>query len=140
MAKYIALFETDPEADGVGVVFPDIPGCVSSGKNYEEAYRNAHEILAFFLEDLEAAGKKAPTPRTLEQIKSEWEDWTEWEKKYSFVTGFVTYYPTCKPKKYTLYLDSALMARVDEVSKNRSAFFTEAIRSLLDSEHVAGEL
>jgi predicted RNase H-like HicB family nuclease len=133
MVKYIALFETDPEADGIGVVFPDIPGCVSAGKDYDEAYRNAHEILSYFLEEMKANGEKIPEPRTLEQIKKEWEDWKEWEKDGHFFVGQVTLLPVTKPKKYTLYLSQNLMNRIDAVCKNRSAFFTEAAERMLNS-------
>ena len=41
MKKYIALFEMNN--DGVGVVFPDIPGLFSAGDNFQTAQKNAHE-------------------------------------------------------------------------------------------------
>ena len=31
---YLAIFE--PSADGYGVFFPDLPGCISFGKNISE--------------------------------------------------------------------------------------------------------
>lgn len=129
MLKYIALFEQDKEADLVGVVFPDLPGCFSSGKSFDEAFQNAHEALALYAEDV----KEMPQPRTLEQIQTEWEDWKEWKDNYNFTVGMVGLLPPSQPRKYTLYIDAALMARIDEVSKNRSAFLSEAARTALDS-------
>ena len=129
MKKYIALFETDENADNVGVVIPDLPGCFSAGKNFDEAFRNAHEAVAGYLD----SASELPKARTLEEIKEEWEDWAEWEKNYNFVVGFVSAIPSSKPKKYTVYLDSALMAQIDNVSSNRSAFLAEAARRMLEA-------
>ncbi len=133
MKKYIALFETDPEAGSVGVVFPDFPGQITTGDNYDDAVRNAHELLAFVVEGMNQDGEKIPEPRTLEQIKKEWEDWKEWEKDGHFFVGQVALLPVTKPKKYTLYLSQNLMNRIDAVCKNRSAFFTEAAERMLNS-------
>lgn len=130
MLKYVALFEYVDGEEGFGVVFPDLPGCVSAGNTYENAYRNAHEALAMYAEEC----KELPKPRTLEQIKAEWRDWPEWEKDYKFLVGMVGLVPASQPKKYTLYLDAALMARIDEVSKNRSAFLSEAAKAALESD------
>jgi predicted RNA binding protein YcfA (HicA-like mRNA interferase family)/predicted RNase H-like HicB family nuclease len=127
MKKYIALFETDEDAENVGVVIPDLPGCFSAGKNFNEAFRNAHEAVAGYLD---GAGEH-PKARTLEEIKKEWDDWAEWENNYKFVIGFVSAIPSSKPKKYTVYLDSALMAQIDNVSTNRSAFLAEAAKRML---------
>ena len=77
MRNYIALFETDEKADNVGVVFPDLPGCFSAGKNFEEAFLNAHEAVSAYLE-----GKACPKARSLEEIKDEWEDWQEWKNNF----------------------------------------------------------
>ena len=132
--KYIALYERgDGKEKGVSVCFPDLPGCISVGADYDEAVRMAHEALEFHLEGLAEDGDPIPQPRTLEQIKAEWEDWTEWEKDGNFIVGTVSVFPALKPKKCTLYIDGALLARVDEVCKNRSAFFAEAARAVLDS-------
>ena len=127
MKRYIALFETDEHADNIGVVIPDLPGCFSTGKDFDEAFRNAHEAVAGYLENV----ARFPKARTLEEIMSTWEDWKEWEKNYTFIVGYVAAIPASKPKKYTLYLDSALMDKIDGVSKNRSAFLAAAAKKML---------
>ncbi len=71
MKKYIALFEYD-ENGGYGIVFPDLPGLASMGDDYDDAYRMAHEGLAFHLEGMAEDGYPIPKPRTFEQIKAEW--------------------------------------------------------------------
>lgn len=130
MLRYIALFEQDKDADLVGVVFPDLPGCFSSGKDYDDAYKNAHEAIALWAENVDVM----PKPRTLEQIQAEWEDWTEWKNNCDFTVAYISVYPRSVSKKYTVMMDTALMARIDEVAKNRSAFLSEAARAALDSD------
>lgn len=134
MVKYIALYELGDEKTDVGVVFPDLPGCITTGADYDEAVRMAHEALAVHLEALKEDGEQIPEPRTLEQIKAEWEDWKDWEREGNFVVGTVSVFPDSKPRKYTIYFDAALMARIDEVTKNRSAFLSEAAKAALDSK------
>ncbi len=134
MAKYIALYELGDEETSVGVVFPDLPGCISMGDNYDEAVQMAHEALSAHIEALLADGEPIPAPRTLEQIRAEWEDWKDWEREGNFIVGTVSVFPKLKPKKCTLYLDSDLLDRIDEVCKNRSAFISGAAQAALDNK------
>jgi len=87
MKKYIALFEYNDENNGYGIVFPDVPGCFSAGDDYDDAYRMAHEALAFHLDGLATEGIPIPEPRTLEEIKNEWDEWKEWGKKIPVFGG-----------------------------------------------------
>lgn len=136
--QYIALFDLGDGADvGVGAMFPDVPGCVTVGDDFADAFRNAHEALTGHLEAMMEDGDPIPAPRTLEQIKSEWEDWAEWEKEGNFVVGIVSAFPSTKTKKVTLSIDASVLERVDEVAKNRSAFFTTAARTMLNQSNPA---
>jgi hicB family toxin-antitoxin system len=45
--RYAAIFTY--EEDGGHVVFPDLPGCVTFGKDEEKAARMAREVLALHL-------------------------------------------------------------------------------------------
>lgn len=47
MKHYYALFKKTAEA--VEVEFPDLAGCVTFGKNFEEALSNAEDVLAAWL-------------------------------------------------------------------------------------------
>lgn len=49
--KYPAIFQPAKEG-GFNVSFPDFPGCVTFGKNFEEAKLMAREILGLWLEEL----------------------------------------------------------------------------------------
>ncbi|MCL1833317.1 MAG: type II toxin-antitoxin system HicB family antitoxin [Leptospirales bacterium] len=127
MKDYIALFEENGKG-GYGVVFPDLPGCISAGSTYEEAYRMAHEALALYCDGED----NVPKPRSLEKIKKEWVYWKEWIDNYNFLIGYITLYPLkTKVKKFNIAIDERLVKRIDRITKNRSAFIVEAIESFL---------
>jgi len=130
MRNYIALFELDKENKTVGVVFPDLPGCFSSGKDFDEAYLNAHEAVSLYAQEI----KNMPEPRSLEQIKDTWDDWKEWSQNKNIIVSSITYIPASKHKKYTIYIDSSIMDRIDRISKNRSSFLTDAALALLENK------
>jgi predicted RNase H-like HicB family nuclease len=128
MKSYIALFEYEEGKKGFGVVFPDLPGCISAGDSFEDAFRMAHEALSLYADGED----DLPEPRTLEEIKARWEDWAEWEKNYQFFVGEVALYPL-KPqvKKFNISMDERLVNRIDRISKNRSAFIAQAVEKML---------
>ncbi len=133
MKNYIALFEENGKG-GYGVVFPDFPGLISAGDNYDDAVRMAHEGLSGHVAVMVADGEPIPEPRSLEQIKREWEDWAEWEKEYKFVVGYVTLLPLkTRAKRVNVMIDEYLLSRIDRVTDNRSAFLSEAARRMLDT-------
>lgn len=43
---------------------PELPGCRTHGKNYEEAIRNASDIIDLWIEAAEKDGLPVPPPRT----------------------------------------------------------------------------
>ena len=52
----------DLPGDGFDVVFPDLPGCVSSGRSLDEAARSAAEALSMHLQAMIEAGEAIPSP------------------------------------------------------------------------------
>ena len=63
MKKYIALFEYEEGENGFAVIFPDFPGLASAGDDYDDAYRMAHEGLAFHIKGFAAEGYPIPEPQ-----------------------------------------------------------------------------
>jgi predicted RNase H-like HicB family nuclease len=126
--QYIAFITTD--GPKCGVVFPDFPGCVSAGKNFEDAVRMAHEALSGHVECMKDSGEHIPEPRTLEQIKADWEDWKDW-KNSEYTTALIALVPCHATKRYTISMDAWLMARIDAITKNRSAFLAQAAAQFL---------
>ncbi|QPF95143.1 type II toxin-antitoxin system HicB family antitoxin [Bradyrhizobium commune] len=71
MPHYIAIIEDAGPDDAVGLWFPDLPGCVSGGDDFDEALENAPEAIAFYAKELTEDGRELPPPRTLDQLKAD---------------------------------------------------------------------
>jgi predicted RNase H-like HicB family nuclease len=64
--RYRVLFE--PDEDGMIVAScPALPGCISQGRNLEEARQNIREAIALYLESLRAYGE-APPPGVEQEL------------------------------------------------------------------------
>lgn len=133
LKEYISLFEYVPGERGYSVVFPDLPGVTEAGDNFKETKDRAIKVLQVMAEHYEAEGKKLPEPRTLEEIKADWEDWEEWVKNYQFIVVSIPFLPLPKSKKYLVNLDQNLVARIDAITKNRSAFLAAAAEKMLNN-------
>jgi len=48
--KYIAVFEPDREVGGYTATIPALPGCISEGDTFEEAFANIQEAAELYLE------------------------------------------------------------------------------------------
>jgi predicted RNase H-like HicB family nuclease len=66
--NYIAFLHKDRKSD-YGVSFPDFPGCVTAGKTFEEAHRNAVDALTLHIEGMKEDGDPIPKPSTLETVE-----------------------------------------------------------------------
>ena len=60
--KYIYPAIFTPEADGISVDFPDLPGCYTDGATVEEAFENAEDALSLMLWHLEKEKQTPPAP------------------------------------------------------------------------------
>ncbi|MDR1971481.1 MAG: type II toxin-antitoxin system HicB family antitoxin, partial [Treponema sp.] len=56
---YLAVFEADG-TPGISVYFPDVPGCVSCGDNFDHALKMAKEALALHIYGMEKDGELLP--------------------------------------------------------------------------------
>ena len=57
---YLAVFE--PTATGYSVYFPDLPGCISTGTDFEDAREQARDALGLHIYGMEKDGEDLPTP------------------------------------------------------------------------------
>lgn len=71
---YPAVFGRDDEIPAYGVMFPDLPGCVTQGDDLEDAMRMAREVLALHLFGMYRDGDPIPEPSTPESVTIP-EDW-----------------------------------------------------------------
>lgn len=66
---YSAIFE--PTESGYSVYFPDLPGCVSFGENFENAQKQAIEALGLHICGMKKDGDEIPAPSKTLQVDPE---------------------------------------------------------------------
>lgn len=59
ISSYFAVFD-EAEEGGYNVSFPDFPGCVTFGHNFEKSKEKAKEILGLWLEELSSQKQEIP--------------------------------------------------------------------------------
>ena len=129
MTQYIALLHKNGRK-GYGVSFPDFPGCVSAGKTIEDSLRESTEALALHVEGMREDGKKLPNPRSVDAIRQAREDWVDLQDA---IIATVPLLPSPgKSVRVQLTIDERLLARIDAVAKNRSAFLAQAAALVLE--------
>lgn len=64
---FTALFEPG-EVKGYTVSFPDLPGCITEGDDFEEAAVNAKEALELHLYGMEEEGIEFPIPSPIPKM------------------------------------------------------------------------
>jgi len=134
--NYIALFEYDKETGKYGVIVPDFPGFSSVGNSFEDAVQSATEGLAGHIEVMKDLGENIPAPRTFDEIKQTWSGWKGWLRDVpEYMTAIIPAVPGYGTQKILISMDSRLVARIDRISKNRSAFVSSAVEYMLDGDN-----
>lgn len=60
LLKYNVIFSPEPEG-GFTAVVPSLPGCVTYGKNIEEAQKMAKQAIKVYIDSLKKHNEKIPT-------------------------------------------------------------------------------
>jgi predicted RNase H-like HicB family nuclease len=60
MREYTIVLEPDEEGNGYTVLVPALPGCISQGRNREEAIEHVREAIEAYVDSLEADGEPVP--------------------------------------------------------------------------------
>ncbi|HEY5301072.1 MAG TPA: type II toxin-antitoxin system HicB family antitoxin [Acetobacteraceae bacterium] len=124
---YPAVIEGS-DRNGYDVVFPDFPGCVSTGDTIQEAATGAVEALSLHVEGIVAEGLALPAPSAPDAALPDWlpED------------GIRVLVPAEIPGRAVranITLDEALLARLDAAAAaqgtSRSGFIAQAVREHL---------
>ncbi len=58
--RYHVIFRPEPEG-GYTVTVPSLPGCISYGKNLEEARNMITEAIELYIEDMKADNDEVPS-------------------------------------------------------------------------------
>jgi predicted RNase H-like HicB family nuclease len=126
----------DNPDDGYGVVFPDLPGCVSSGDTIEQAYELAFEALALHVEGMNEEGLALPEPTPFNAPLPPW---------LADVAGRIeraVLVPVKIPGRairISITMDKGLLGRLDALAAasgdTRSGYIAEAVRNRMEREH-----
>ena len=128
--RYTAIFTY--EQDGIHVVFPDLPGCITFGKDENEAVRMAREVLALHLYGMEQDGDEIPQPSPLRTL-AEQED-LQSNEVFVLVEAFMPVFREKQSKRFvkkTLSIPYWMNAEAERIGLNFSQTLQNAIEEKL---------
>lgn len=111
-------------ADGFGVFFPDLPGCVAHGATAQEAALAAEEVLAAFVAMADEHGDKLADPSDVDALQVD-------SDVQEVARILVPVEMKGKSVRVQITLDEGLLAAIDKAAANRSGFIAEAARAEL---------
>ena len=124
--RYTAIFTY--EQDGVHVVFPDLPGCVTFGKDEEEAARMAREVLALHMYGIEQDADEIPQPSSLRELAEQEE--LQNNEVFILVEAFMPAFREKQGKRFvkkTLSIPYWMNAEAERIGLNFSQTLQNAI-------------
>jgi predicted RNase H-like HicB family nuclease len=123
---YVAILERD--ADGFGVFFPDVPGCVSAGATEQEAAANAEDALYGHLTLALEHNEALPEPTPIDRIVLD-DDISEVARL------LVRFEPPGKAVRVNITLPEDLLVKVDRFATangyTRSGLLAQAVRKVI---------
>ena len=124
--RYTASFSY--EKDGVHVVFPDLPGCITFGVDEEEAVRMAREALALHIYGMEQDGEAIPQPSPLRTLAEQEE--LQKNEMFFLVEAFMPSFREKQNKRFvkkTLSIPYWMNAEAERIGLNFSQTLQNAI-------------
>ena len=137
MLNYIAVIHKDENSD-YGVSFPDIPGCITTGSNLEEAKTMANEALNLHLNSMIEDGEDLPEPSDLDNLNLN-------DKFKDSIHAFlvIDYSPRAKKpelKRINITLDETLVEKADllatQYHTSRSGLIADLIKNQFSDNNV----
>ena len=134
MRKYTYFAVYEPNGNGgYGVYYPDLPGCVSMGDNFEHAKEMAKEVLELHIYGMEKDGDDIPVPTTdpgkLDIFP---------ETNGGYIISDVTIYPDMVKTNLdnrAVKTNTTLPAWLKEIAEDRGVNFSQLLQTSL-KEHL----
>ena len=129
MSNYIAIAHKDPKSD-FGVSFPDFPGCITAGRNIDDAKDMAQEALILHIQGMLEDGDQLPVPSKLEQIMSD----PDFADAAAYLAVEV---PDAKPRtvRVNITVPEMTLKQIDAAAKkrgmSRSSFLVHAAQNAI---------
>ena len=141
MRSYIALID-DEGGKGFGVVFPDLPGCVTEGDTLDEAVDRAREALSLYAAEAAARGYGMAEPRPIEALRA------DPEFRRSLKNALLVAVPLAaglgERERVNVMLDKILLSEIDaaaaKTGTTRSGFLEIAARDRIVRNREAGKV
>ena len=131
MANYIAIVHKDTKSD-FGVSFPDFHGCITAGKNIDEAKDMAQEALTLHIQGMLEDGGQLPSPSRLEEIMND----PDYANAIAYLVVSV---PDAKPRtvRVNVSVPEMTLKQIDAAAKkqgmSRSSFLVHAAQNAIQS-------
>lgn len=131
MANYIAIVHKETKSD-FGVSFSDFPGCITAGKNIDEAKDMAQEALTLHIQGILQDGEQLPVPSRLEDIMSD----PDYANAIAYLVVSV---PDARPRtvRVNVTLPEMTLKQIDAAAKkrgmSRSSFLVHAAQNAIHS-------
>jgi predicted RNase H-like HicB family nuclease len=126
---YPAILERD--GDSYGVVFPDLPGCVTTGESAQEAAANAAEVLALHIEGMVEDGDAIPAPSSPDLVP----DWIRKVPSEIVAHVLVPVEMPGRNVRLNITMDEGLLHQLDRTAAamgfTRSGYLAELVRENL---------
>jgi len=131
MANYIAIVHKETKSD-FGVSFPDFPGCITAGKNIDEAKDMAQEALTLHIQGMLEDGEQLPNASRLEEIMND----PDYANAIAYLVVSV---PDAKPRtvRVNVTVPEMTLKQIDAAAKkqgmSRSSFLVHAAQNAIQS-------
>jgi predicted RNase H-like HicB family nuclease len=129
MANYIAIVHKDPKTD-FGVSFPDFPGCITAGRDIDEAKDMAQEALTLHIQGMIEDGEQLPAPLKLEEIMA--------DPDFADAAAYLVFdVPDSKPRtvRVNITVPEMTLKQIDAAAKkrgmSRSSFLVHAAQNTI---------
>jgi len=130
MKFYYAIFTKTPNA--VEAEFPDLPGCVTFGDTFEEAYNNAADVLAGWLANAEKQFVRQPS--RYEDLDKSAGEIVPIPLNESIFNSYA------KTKRVSVTFPADVLEKADRFGKsaglNRSALLVKAVQTYMENHPV----
>ena len=120
--RYIAVFAYYEE--GISITFPDLPGCVSFGKDEEDGMKHAKEVLMLHLWGMEQDKDEIPEPSSLRSIEVQ---------KDEVLTMVEVFMPPFREKQNSKFIKKTLSIPnwLNTEAENKGVNFSKVLQNAL---------
>jgi len=125
---YFAVYEPT-DSGGYGVYFPDLPGCISTGNNFEHAKTMAKEALELHIYGIEKDGDDIPVATTSPSDLEIYE-----ETAQGYILSDVTIYPDIVRNQLdnrAVKTNTTLPAWLKELAEEQGVNFSQLLQATL---------